>query len=48
MPDEDCCTIPALNISICEAISASFGLSFNTGRKKRDNNIVYNPIKLHI
>jgi hypothetical protein len=39
MPAPSCRIMPARNISRCEAISASFGVSFRIGRKKRDRRI---------
>jgi hypothetical protein len=39
MPAASCRIMPARSISRCEAISASFGVSFKIGKKKRDRRI---------
>ena len=43
MPAEDCFIIPALNISWCDFILASDGVSFNIGINNFDKYIVLNP-----
>src|SRR5579864_8745995 len=39
MPAASCRIMPARSISLCETISASFGVSRKIGRKKRDRRI---------